>query len=313
MELDLEWIARATASSKALREERVQGLWSGYGEVVRVALEGDSARTVVVKWVRPPARANDASHERKCRSYAVEAAWYGGVASRCDATCRVPRKEAIRSGPGRAEWLFVLEDLDAAGFDRRTHRPSPAELASCLAWLASFHARFVGVEGASIAGLWKTGTYWHLATRRDELAAIDDADLRDAAPLLDRALARCQHQTLVHGDAKPANFCFSRTGDVAAVDFQYVGGGCGMKDVAYLVDGADATQEARLLDVYFGALRDALAPREDVDAAALEDEWRRLYPIASADYLRFLAGWAKEHFRRDRRARERVASVLRTL
>ena len=75
------------------------------------------------------------------------------------------------------------------------------------------------------------------------------------APELDRRLRAARFQTLVHGDAKPANFCFdARRGAVAAVDFQYVGGGCGMKDVAYLLSGeredkADAWVEALSADV----------------------------------------------------------------
>jgi len=43
----------------------------------------------------------------------------------------------------------------------------------------------------------------------------------------------------VHGDAKLANFCFSRDGKkVAAVDFQYVDGGCGMKDLSRIIVGS---------------------------------------------------------------------------
>ena len=46
---------------------------------------------------------------------------------------------------------------------------------------------------------------------------------------------------------------------------------------------------------------------------ALEDEWRALYPIAYADYARFLAGWAKDHWRSNRHAQAAVAAILRRL
>ncbi|HSO38240.1 MAG TPA: phosphotransferase, partial [Labilithrix sp.] len=191
----------------------------------------------------------------------------------------------------------------------------PAEIDLCLAWLAAFHARFLGVAPE---GLWKTGTYWHLATRPDELAIIADPALREAAPVLDRHLRAATFQTLVHGDAKPANFCFARGGPaVAAVDFQYVGGGCGMKDVAYLLaspDAGAAQVEQRHLDGYFTHLRAAVAARgAAVDVAALEREWRALYPIACADYYRFLAGWAPGHWRSEVHGQRVVREVLRTL
>jgi len=75
-----------------------------------------------------------------------------------------------------------------------------------------------------------------LATRPDELDALEDCPLKAAAVTIDRRLANSQFQTFVHGDAKLAKFCFGADRrQVAAVDFQYVGGGCGMKDVAYLI------------------------------------------------------------------------------
>ena len=311
----LSWIAAVAGAERARRGERIQSRWSGYGEIFRVELSGAEVPSVIVKWVEPPARsrADDASHRRKVRSYHVETAWYRTLARQCDDASRVPRLIDAKVAGDR--WLLVLEDLDAAGFAERRHRPKPAEIDLCLAWLAAFHGRFLG---AAPEGLWRTGTYWHLATRPDELAIIGDAALREAAPLLDRRLRSATFQTIVHGDAKSANFCFARGGRaVAAVDFQYVGGGCGMKDVAYLLaspDAGAAQVEHRHLDGYFTHLRAAVAARgEAFDVAALEREWRALYPIACADYYRFLAGWAPGHWRGEAHGQRVVREVLRTL
>lgn len=311
---DLRWIAEVTNAERARQGERVQSLWSGYGAIFRVALTGAAMESVIAKCVEPPPRSRDdsASHRRKVRSYHVETAWYRTLARQCDDACRVPRLLGAHATGDR--WLLVLEDLDAAGFAERRRGPKPAELDACLAWLAAFHARFLGVAPE---GLWKVGTYWHLATRTDELPIIVDEALRSAAPAIDRALRAATFQTLVHGDAKPANFCFARGGSaVAAVDFQYVGGGCGMKDVAYLLASPgryDAQAEQRHLDGYFARLRAAVAARaEGIDVAALEQEWRALYPLACADYYRFLAGWAPDHWRSETHGQRVVREVLRT-
>ncbi|MCO4768857.1 MAG: aminoglycoside phosphotransferase family protein [Deltaproteobacteria bacterium] len=249
--------------------QRIQTLWGGYGEVVRVQVDGAPR---VVKHVRPPLDA----HPRKLRSYEVERAWYEGRASRCTGDCRVPR--CLGTWSDGSESLFVLEDLDAAGFSGRRRGLAPRELRDCLRWLARFHATFLG---ESAEDLWPVGTYWHLATRPDELRAMSNAALRREAPELDARLRSASFQTLVHGDAKPANFCFG-PGGVAAVDFQYVGGGPGIKDVAYLLWGARQVDEA--LDVYFAELRAA-------GAGAAEDEWRSLFVTAQRDFERFRDGW----------------------
>ena len=288
---DLTFVAEVTGATSAARGARIQSLWGGYGELVRVELTGAARASAVVKWAKPPARradAADVSHARKCRSYDVETAFYRTFAPRCDATCRVASLLGARHEDG--EWLIVLEDLDDAGFARREHDPDGADLDACLAWLASFHARFVG---ESPAGLWPVGTYWHLGTRREELAALGDAKLTARAHELDRALRGARHTTIVHGDAKPANFCFARRGHaVAAVDFQYVGGGPGIRDLAYLLHGAPAAAAARAIDAYFRHFRAALAA-SDADADAIEREWRDLYSVAVHDFERFLAGWRR--------------------
>lgn len=285
-----DFVVEATESA-IVRVERVQSLWGGYGELSRIELA--SGETVILKDVRPPAQGDDArSHARKCRSYDVECAFYREHAAGTDDACRVPRAIAVRAE--RLRWMLLLEDLDAAGFPGRNAR----DLGPCIDWLAAFHARFLGQAPDE---LWNSGTYWHLATRPDELARTANHELREAAPLFDRALSSARFQTLVHGDAKPANFCFGRRG-VAAVDFQYVGGGCGMKDVAYLLHREVTRAEERaLLDRYFARLANP----------EVEREWRTLYPVACADFVRFLAGWSPGSYERDSRGRDVVREALR--
>jgi Ser/Thr protein kinase RdoA (MazF antagonist) len=266
------------------RGERIQSLWSGYGELYRARLDGVP---VVVKEVRPP-NEDSVSHRRKVRSYEVELEFYRTYAPRSAA--RVAK--LIRGVPG----LLVLEDLDAAGYPRRRVR----DIDVCLAWLADFHRSFLNVAPI---GLWEQGTYWHLSTRQEELLATSDPALREAAPILDARLRAAKHKTLVHGDAKLANFCFGDAG-VAAVDFQYVGAGCGMSDVAYFLSCFDAVDSAAHLDTYFRYL----------DAAGeLEREWRALYPIAVLDFYRFYAGWSPGGYANDRAGQRFVRAHLAKL
>jgi hypothetical protein len=318
VEPDLQWIVEVTGASRVRKVARIQSLWGGYGELFRVKLEGVSRETAIVKAVNPPARrsrtTSERSHARKRRSYDVETAFYRAFAARCDGACRVA--ELIGARVANGQWLLLFEDLDAAGFPKRHHSLRSPGIEACLSWLATFHARFLGVPAT---GLWQTGTYWHLATRPDELAALEDENLRRAAPILDQRLRAARFQTLVHGDAKLDNFCFtSDQRAVAAVDFQYTGAGCGVKDVAYFLSSCSDTGEevldSRHLDTYFALLRDALARAEsNIDASALEIEWRALYPIACADFYRFLAGWAPDQWRHDRCGQKLVCDVLHSI
>jgi hypothetical protein len=315
-------ICSATGASGIEVAEIIQELWSGYGQILRIRLNGTSPSTVIAKHIRMASSGNhprgwnsSLSHQRKLKSYQVETAWYRHWSRRCGADSRIPALLAFeRQGD---EILLVLEDLDAAGYPARLNSVSPARLESYLDWLANFHATFMGAQPE---GLWETGTYWHLATRSEELEALDDLPLKNAAPALDRILTSARYQTLVHGDAKLANFCFSGSGDkVAAVDFQYVGGGCGMKDVAYFIgscldESACEKREPELLDRYFATLRTALATKHpSIDPAAVETEWRTLFPIAWTDFHRFLKGWSPGHWKinsySERLAREVLTSL----
>lgn len=317
-----ELVLRATGARAIAGTQIVQSLWSGYGQILRFTLDGGRLPSVIVKHVRWPDHQNhprgwnsDRSHERKLQSYQVETKWYDRYAQLCSETCRVPRCLALETQAG--EVIMVMEDLDASGFAGRPQRVSELELDACLSWLASFHATFMG---ESPDGLWPSGTYWHLATRPDELDALPDGRLKDAAAIIDRQLSDSPFQTFVHGDAKLANFCFSNDGgNVAAVDFQYVGGGCGMKDVAYFISSCldEDESEARapaLLDRYFDLLRDALERSgKQLDFAALEADWRALYPVAWTDFYRFLQGWSPGHWKLHRYSERLANEVLDSL
>lgn len=304
----IEDIVLRTTGAAAIRgADVVQQLWSGYGNIVRYHLKDANVPSVIVKHVvldhsadHPRGWGSDIGHQRKLHSYQVETLWYQNWASRCKEACRVPHCLAVESAEN--EVCMVLEDLDASGWSGRRESLSPSELNACLHWLANFHATFLRQEPN---GLWQTGTYWHLATRPDELQALDDLPLREAAASIDRLLSASPYQTFVHGDAKVANFCFPQNGDgpVAAVDFQYVGRGCGVKDLAYFVGSVlseDECQqrESEILDTYFGFLRRAITERQlKIDSRAIEADWRRLYPVAWTDFHRFLKGWSPGHWK----------------
>ena len=309
-------IQRATGADAVALGERLQALWGGYGELRRAELRtGTTLTPVVVKSVRPPRDDASRSHRRKLRSYDVERAFYEHYAARCVElpSCRVPR--AIQLATQDGSWLFVLEDLDTAGFAERRSHATKAQIAATLRWLARFHARFLGTQPER---LWKVGTYWQLGTRPDELTAMRHDLLQKAAPRLDQALNAARFKTLVHGDAKLENVCFGRGAEVALVDFQYVGGGVGVKDVAYFLSSCLAPRECEAsvpgyLDEYFRELGGAVAANalaESVDVAALEREWRGLFPLAWVDFYRFLLGWAPGQFDGDPYSERLTREVL---
>jgi len=98
-----------------------------------------------------------------------------------------------------------------------------------------------------------------------------------------------------------------------------VGGGCGMKDVAYFIGSCLYEDECEqfqddLLDYYFSALKQALNRHKSiVDWYQLEYDWRALYPVAWTDFHRFVKGWSPGHWKihgySERIARETIASL----
>ncbi len=305
----------------AIREvAHVQTLWSGYGSIKRYVLEGGRYPSVIVKHIQLPESGKhprgwntDLSHQRKIKSYAVESYWYEQYAPLTGAACKVPQLlHAEAKGSMR---LLIMEDLNTLGFPKRL-TPDTVSLAAaknCLTWLARFHAKFMRVPPI---GLWEVGTYWHLETRPDEWAKMKNAPLKQAASAIDQRLHEATFQTLVHGDAKLANFCFSPEEQVAAVDFQYVGKGCGIKDVAYFISSCFAEEacenyEDELLSHYFDVLERALD--KSIDFQLVKKEWTKLYAFAWADLYRFLDGWSTGHWKMHGYSERLTRSVLEEL
>ena len=300
------FIKSTTQASRTCNQEAVQTLWSGYGNINRIELVGAQFPSVIIKYVQPgegdhPRGWNtDLSHERKLKSYRVETQWYDRQRNRpSPILARIPKCIGLKSEGD--ETLLVLEDLDASGFAGRRSSVNQIEWQSCVRWLAAFHSEHLGLASE---GLWESGTYWHLETRPDELEKLDDLPLKKAASAIDAKLKASAFQTLVHGDAKLANFCFSSDGsEVAAVDFQYVGGGCGMKDLAYFVgscfrDEEAERRESEVLDFYFRELEVFVEwTGIKIRSPDLEADWRPLYRVAWADFHRFMKGWSPGHWK----------------
>lgn len=291
--------------------EVIQELWSGYGVLCRVNLNGSEHKSVIVKQIdlegvknHPRSWNNNFAHQRKVRSYEVEFHFYQNYSSRVGDS-KVPKLIVTKELEGMQ--YLVLEDLALLNFKPKSN-PSEKDINHCVRWLAHFHAKFLGVKPD---GLWEEGTYWHLDTRPDEWQAMEENELKNKASIIANKLNQAKYQTFVHGDAKYANFCFAEE-SVAAVDFQYVGGGCGMKDLIYLMscDSAITAEKAdKLLNYYFEQFH---VYRGELNTA-LEQEWRNLYAFAWADFERFLLGWAPGHWKVNDYTKSQVEIALVTI
>ena len=306
IETHISNILNQTRATEIITESLIQPLWNNYGTLSRLHLEGSSDYpTVILKRIRLPAVNNhprgfatDISRQRKIRSYQVEQAWYRHYNQAIESSeCSTPKCLDIWVEDG--ETFILLEDLHNRGFSNRVHNAKWNQIVAMLQWLAAFHAQFLH---SNCNELWSQGTYWHLSTRPDELTNIRGTLEHTFAAFMDAQIRSAQYQTIVHGDAKLANFLFTENGNrAAAVDFQYVGKGCGIQDVAYCLSSclselewADLADEC--LEVYFANLRRHLV-QSDIDIQALEMEWRTLYPVTCGDFQRFILGWSPQHYK----------------
>jgi len=298
----IEQIKSELNADKVTSVDKIQTLWSGYGGIYRLNLAGGKYPSVIVKLIdlqdsksHPRGWATNLSHQRKLTSYQVEMYWYENYAGTLPETVKVPH--LLYSEKKDNAQVLVLEDLSIE-FPKLKEQCTFQEAKTVVKWLAQFHADFLKLPPK---GLWPVGSYWHLKTRPDEWKAMGDSPLKANAKELDEALNKVHYKTIIHGDAKVANFCFNEDGSqVSAVDFQYVGGGVGVKDLVYFLGSClteDECQiyEQELLDFYFRELKLAASDLSQNETDALDQEWRQLYSVAWADFNRFLLGWMPTH------------------
>ncbi|KAJ5670653.1 uncharacterized protein N7477_006016 [Penicillium maclennaniae] len=221
---------------------------------------------------------------------------------------------------------------------------SSTQVHSALNWLASFHRRSWGLlpdsldkyvlppleeykrrQGLSrdvVKGLWLNGGYTYLATRRKEYASLvqdtysewselmctpsegSSLSITEMAALFLSPYGR-PIESYIHGDVKSENLFTTTSGDkVAFFDFQYVGLGLGVCDLAklftcsvplhMLTDSKESMPEQlamgeperKLLAWY----RKSLLQNEDSDLYDWEI-FKRHWETALVDWCRFQASW----------------------
>lgn len=277
----------------------ISTLWSGCGEIIRCRLDDE---TRVIKLISMPDFIEHSRIEqsqfalaRKQQSYLVEYNWYKQYSSSLpDQAAAIPCFNLIQK---QNQFALIFDDFTAFGYQQAQDHTQ--HIHAILKWLAHFHAFHLSTPGE---GLWPRGSYWHLATRPDEYARMPDSPLKAAAVHIDCALYKCKYQTLIHGDAKRANFAInSQTNHVLGYDFQYAGKGVGVIDVMYFLGSCLNESALKLnahtyLNRYFAELNTALKQYQGtINADDLISSWRELWCYAWADFYRFLAGWSPQH------------------
>ncbi|WP_033104233.1 oxidoreductase family protein [Pseudoalteromonas sp. ND6B] len=277
--------------------ETLTSLWSGCGQIVKCQLDEQAC---VIKAIKVPDHINHSKIKqsafalnRKRDSYHVEYTFYQQFSH------ALPKQaaaiECIKAINKGDEFALVFKDFSKQGYTQATTE----NIKAILKWLAQFHAFHLN---ATFDGLWEQGSYWHLDTRPDEFNNLPKkSDIKQAATQLNNALKQCDYQTLIHGDAKLANFAANSQGHIRGYDFQYVGAGVGVVDVMYFMtsclDDSELHKHAQTyLDYYFSKFKKALSHYQPaVNADDVIAQWAHLWPVAWADFYRFLLGWSPEH------------------
>ncbi|MEM7342427.1 MAG: phosphotransferase [Actinomycetota bacterium] len=303
--LDPGWLAEALANDGvAPTGVRFDG-FIGTGQMSRNARfsvewpaeAGAPARpaTVVVKVpsAEPATRAASFQHgiyERECE-------FYRSVAPLVQVTA--PTSLAVHVDADASDFAIVLEDLAGSEQGDQFTEPTDRQLQLAIDQAAALQAPVWGAVGGPAFAAYQSDPATR-ATRNAQafplfLAVVTERlgpDLDpDVVAMLDRfaglvepwVLAASRPDTLVHGDFRPDNFMFGVAAGappLAVVDWQTLGIGPGVIDVAYLLGAAVSPERRRRSeDELLGRYRAALAER-GVDYPA--EQCRADYALGSA-------------------------------
>ncbi|MCG7534012.1 ecdysteroid 22-kinase family protein [Pseudoalteromonas sp. OOF1S-7] len=278
-----------------------QVLWSGCGHIYKFTYQDTllvaKVATVPEQLAHPHITQSQHSLRRKYHSYQKELNFYQHRAQWYIDACPMP--EVVVLAEQNAVFIVVFKDFESQGY-HNVSNATPEHVAQMLEWLARFHA--IGLVRPVLTETEVQGNYWHLDTRPDEFARMATGKLKQCASAINQRLMACPFQTLIHGDAKLANFALSSQGvGVLGYDFQHIGKGVGVSDVMLLLTSLYCSRELQAnvqicLDGYFAHLAQALAGHWPVTKIiALEKSWRALWPFVWADFQRFLLGWKPDH------------------
>ncbi|MBQ4835052.1 phosphotransferase [Pseudoalteromonas luteoviolacea] len=289
-------------NSLQTHEQSAQALWNGCGFLDKFQI---GSCKYAVKLSKVPddlkhvnIRQTPFSLQRKVRSYVKEQYFYTHYVESLPMTCHTPKVIELHEFDGT--FVTLLEDFEQRGFHNKADANS-GDIERTLKWLAGFHANWLRVGGGeSSFGLLGYGNYWHLKTRPDEFEKMPASSLKSAAHAINEKLDAVTFKTLIHGDAKLANFAFNDT-SVIGYDFQHTGIGLGLSDVMLLFTTVLDSEQlsscaSNLLDIYFTELREQIKNQNvTIEVDLLENEWRESWCFIWADFHRFLAGWKPEH------------------
>ncbi len=296
----------------------IQSLWAGHGHLYRAKATGSGVNSIIIKEIKFSSNQNHKynkdslfAQERKKQSYKNELLWYKSLENQNN---KFLTPKYITSEETENGIILILEDLKPKGFFP-IESPSLNIINSILAWLASLHAKYLNLPDPSFL---TRGNYWNLPTRPDEFEALSDIN-KNYAIEIDSALTNANYQTLIHGDAKLANFLSSGK-YIAGVDFQYVGTGIGTQDLMYFLSSIGdenlPRNEESYLHTYFNYLENSLKIYHPSfqKFSSLKKEWETLYLYAWADFYRFLLGWNPHHYKVDEfslKKYEYICKILR--